>query len=126
MMAAKNKQSATAGKTPRSFKRSGEGFTPLNENEEITGKFVRMRNITITDRLTHDKKTIRAYDLEAENGEAFCISGRALLDDAFNDVFESVPKEKLAGQTITIKRGEDVDTPTEGNRMGTYEILLWE
>jgi hypothetical protein len=114
----------TAG--ARSFKKTGEGFTPIQVGEEIRGKFVRMRHVTITDTKTHERKTINAYDLKLEDGSTASISGRALLDDAFNDVFDAIPQDKLAGQEISIIRGEDVETPTEGNMMGTYEVLVWD
>jgi hypothetical protein len=125
MATKKDKPQPPAG---RSFKRSGEGFTPINEGEEIKGKFVRMRNVTITDRTTHERKTIKAYDLILEDGSAASISGRALLDDAFQDVFDAIGADKLAGQTISIIRGEDVETATTettGHMMGTYEIIVW-
>lgn len=122
-MATKPKNKTTVG--ARSFKKSGEGFTPLAAGEEIRGKFVRMRKVMITDRETRERKEINAYDLQLEDGSNVSISGRALLDDAFRDVFDAIGQDKLAGQEISIIRGEDVDTP-EGNQMGTYEILVWE
>lgn len=123
-MAQKKQQQQNVG--ARSFKKTGEGFTPIAEGEEIRGKFIRRRNVTITDRKTQERKTIFAYDLRLEDGSTASISGRALLDDAFNDVFDAIPQEKLAGQEVSIIRGEDVETPTEGNMMGTYEVLVWE
>lgn len=124
---AKKQEKSNVG--ARSFKKSGEGFTPLAAGEEIRGKFLRMRSVTIRDRETHQPKTILAYDLKLEDGSTASISGRALLDDAFNDVFAAIPQEKLSGQEISIIRGEDVETSTTeqtGNMMGTYEILVWE
>lgn len=123
-MATKPKNKPTVG--ARSFKKTGEGFTPIEVGEEIRGKFVRMRSVTITDRKTGDRKTIKAYDLKLEDGSNASISGRALLDDAFNDVFDAIGQDKLAGMEISIIRGEDVETPTEGNMMGTYEVLVWD
>ena len=128
-MAAKptKKQNPTTG--ARSFKKTGEGFTPINEGEEIRGTFVRMRNVSIVDRNSGERKTIKAYDLTLADGTKVSISGRALLDDAFNDVFDAVPHDKLIGQEISIIRGEDVETATTettGNMMGTYEVLIWE
>jgi len=110
----------------RSFKKTGEGFTSIEIGEEIRGKFVRRRNVTITDRKSGDRKTICAYDLTLDDGSNVSISGRALLDDAFNDVFDAIGQDKLTGREISIIRGEDVETPTEGNMMGTYEVLVWD
>jgi len=115
----------------RSFKKSGEGFTPLAVGEEIRGKFVRMRKVNIVDRnsATGERKTINAYDLTLADGSKASISGRALLDDAFQEIFDAIGHDKLIGQEITIIRGEDVETSTTeqtGNMMGTYEVLVWD
>lgn len=113
----------------RSFKKSGEGFYPLAAGDEVEGRFLRRRNVSIVDRTTRQRKDINAYDLELSDGEKISISGRALLDDAFNDIFNELGGEdKLRGKQITIKRLEDVETATTeqtGNMMGTYEILVW-
>lgn len=125
-MATKPKKEDKIG---RSFKRTGEGFAPIQVGEEIRGIFVRVRNVTITDRRTRERKTIKAYDLTLSTGEAISISGRALLDDAFADVFDSIPPEKLKGKEISIIRGEDVETATTeetGNMMGTYEVIVYD
>lgn len=123
-MATKKQQQPSIG--GRSFKKTGAGFTPISEGEEIRGIFLRMRTIEITDRETRQRKAIKAYDLRLEDGTTATISGRALLDDAFRDIFEAITIEKLINQEISIIRGDDVETPVEGQMMGTYEVIVYD
>lgn len=110
-------------KGARSFARRGEGLTPFVEGEEIKGKFIHMKNVTIKDKRTHLAKDIRVYVLELENGDMARIGSRALLDDAFDEVI-SVYGE-ITGKTLSFIRGEDKEL--EGNAtMGTYEIIVWD
>src|SRR5262245_24841504 len=110
-----------------SFKRTGEGFYTLNEGDEVKGKFIRMRNVSFNDRETGERKSIRAYDMTVD-GKQISISSKALLDEAFDDVFAEIPQDQLKGMEISIIRNKDVETPTSaetGNLMGTYEVLVW-
>ena len=102
----------------RSFTSNAIGFTPIEIGEEITGKFVSMRLITIPDRDTREKKQVRAYNLETENGPVQ-ICSKALLDQLYDEVVDAMGP--LNGKDVTIRRGEDVDT-VGGQSMSTWTI----
>ena len=105
---------------------SGKKFTEFVEGEEITGIFVSMEEIDIKDRKPpYETKTIRVYNLKLEDGTKARISGRALLDSAFEEIAEELGGiSKLEGMKISLVRGEDTEN-TEGNNMGTYEIIVY-
>lgn len=113
-------------KGARSFARRGEGLTPFVEGEEIRGKFVYMKTVEIKDRRTKERKSIRVYCLELENGDMARIGSRSLLDDAFDEVESAYHgMENLVGKSMSFIRGEDVQTGDD-NPLGTYEIIVYE
>lgn len=102
----------------RRFTNTGGGFTPIEVGEEIRGKFVSMRMISIPDRDTREKKQIRSYTIETAEG-LIQIGSKALLDQLFDEVTDTVGP--LAGKEIVISRGEDVET-VGGQSMSTWSI----
>lgn len=105
---------------------SGKKFTEFVEGEEITGTFISMEEIEIKDRKPpYEMKTIRVYNLKLDDGSKARISGRALLDSAFEEIAEELGGiSKLSGMRLSLIRGEDIEN-TEGNNMGTYEIIVY-
>lgn len=112
-------------KGARSFANHGDGLTTFVEGEEIRGRFLGMREKQITDKRTREKKNIRVYSIQLQNGSVAKIGSRALLDGAFDDTVDGVGGlEKLIGQEVSFIRGEDKKT-SGGDPMGTYEIIVY-
>ena len=124
-MAAKPKELAER-KRERSYKpETGESVT-IEAGESVEGVFQGEKEVTITDQNTKEKKDIKVYQFRDSNGKKFVILGRAMLDQAFEDMYESEGgHEKCIGLNIRVARGEDKKLP--GKRtMGTYELSVWE
>jgi len=66
------------------------------------------------------------YSFRDENGKKRVLLGRAMLDSAFEEMFEQEGgMDKCIGLNIKIERGEDEKLP--GRRtMGTYDLTVWE
>ncbi len=112
-------------KGAKRFSRTGDGLTPFVEGEEIRGKFLHMKEKTITDKRTRELKGIRIYTLQLPDGSMARIGSRRLLDDAFDEVVSAYNGEdNLTGKDISFIRGADVET-SDHNPMGTYEIIVW-
>jgi hypothetical protein len=114
-------------KVRKSYKADRLPFAELDEGESITGTFQGRKQITIKDRKTQNPKDIWIYKFaDVDSGEGFAISGRFMLDEAFEKLAEDEGGfERLEGEEVRIERGEDEKTGG-GNRMGTYEIQILE
>jgi hypothetical protein len=121
----------------RSYKNDGKGFTDLQVGAEIMGVLVSVRDQEITDRRTHERKIIRVYSIRGED-DLMKLGGRALLDRVFDDIMDehggySVENKRYIGsgiewvqnRMVKFIRGDDIKS-ADGNRMGTYEILVEE
>lgn len=112
-------------KSAKRFSRTGDGFTKFVEGEEIRGKFLHMKEKSITDRRTGEPKAIRVYAIQLADGSMARIGSRRLLDDAYDEVVTAYGgEENLTGKDISFIRGADVET-SDHNPMGTYEIIVW-
>lgn len=123
----------------KSFKNTGKGdFYKLKAGDSVTGVFISLRMRKIKDRRTKLPKQIRVYALRMADGNIIKIGTRALLDSCFDDVmdehggmelmetqFQGKGIDWITNRVIKINRGEDTET-TEGDEMGTYEILVEE
>lgn len=121
------KPSESGKKAQRSYKAEMLPFVEINEGASITGTFQNRRMITIRDRITKDPKDIWIYSFrDVNNGSKFAVSGRTMLDQAFDAMFEAEGGiEKIIGREIRIERGEDSNT-SAGFNLGTYEVSLLE
>lgn len=104
-------------------------MTPFNEGESIHGKFMRVKESTINDRITGERKTIRIYKILLVDGSTASISSRTLLDDAFDDQCALRGGwEAIIGKEITFSRGSDIitedDETNEVKHMGTYTVTV--
>lgn len=104
-------------------------MTPFVVGETISGKFLRVKESQITDRISGLPKVIRVYKILLADGSTASISSRLMLDDAFDDVCAlSGGWEKLIGKHVTFSRGEDIVTTdeetNEEKRMGTYDVTF--
>jgi hypothetical protein len=123
----------------KSYANKGKGsFAKLDEGSEIAGIFVSVRFRKIKDRRTHEPKTIRVYAIRTTDGEVQKVGSRALLDSCFDDIMDehggyTVEDMNFTGpgikwitnRLVKFVRGEDTET-SEGDEMGTYEILVEE
>lgn len=121
------KPSAPERKVKKSYRAETLPFAELDENSSISGTFQGRKEITIKDRKTQQPKDIFIYKFaDMESGDGFAISGRFMLDEAFEKLAEELGGfDRLEGEDIRIERGEDEKTGG-GNRMGTYEIQILE
>jgi hypothetical protein len=136
-----NLQESFAGDTRfKSYKNTGKGdFTKLVEGEEVVGVFLSLRLRNIKDRRTKLPKQIRVYSFRGADGLIFKVGSRALLDSCFDDIMDEhggmnlkdnvqytgAGIDWITNRTVKIIRGTDTET-TEGDDMGTYEILVEE
>lgn len=115
-------------KTDKAKKQTGK-MTSFVEGETIKGKFLRVKETEIRDRITGNIKTIRVYKILLADGSTASISSRTMLDDAFDDVCAlGGGWEALVGKQITFERGEDIistdENSDEEKRMGTYSVRV--
>jgi hypothetical protein len=125
---AKFKPTAPEGrKVKKSYKAETLPFAELEEGQSVAGTFQGRKQITIRDRNTHEPKDIFIYKfMDISSGDGFAISGRFMLDEAFEKLAEELGGfDRLEGEDVCINRGEDEKTGG-GNRMGTYEIQILE
>lgn len=104
-------------------------MTAFDEGQTIAGKFMRVKETEIKDRITGLQKVIRVYKILLDDGSTASISSRTMLDDAFDDVCAlNGGWESLVGKRITLFRGDDVvtegDNADEEKRMGTYTVTI--
>ncbi len=125
-MAKGQQQQQPAHPRSRTYKGSTGEMISLEPGKSFTGTFQGAKEITITDRKTHEDKQVMRYSFRDENGKRFVILGAVQLDVAFEEVFEGEGgQEKCLGLMVKIERGEDMKLP--GKRtMGTYEVSVWE
>lgn len=126
----------------RTYKNDGAGFDEFDENQEIVGVLVSIRDHTITDNRTNLPKDIRVYSiriaLEGGGERVIKIGGRSILDRLFDDIMDenggyAVDNKRYTGQgyeyirnrLIKMSRGDDSQT-AKGNPLGTYEIAVEE
>lgn len=110
----------------RSFRADTTGFYELNEGETLKGVFLGRRQATIKDKRTKAMKEIWVYRLRDEEGKIINLGGRSLLDRAYDDMVDEAfgsSESGVKGLRMQINRGENSKT-SEGNPMGTYEILI--
>jgi hypothetical protein len=114
-------------KARKSHKAESLPFAELEqEGSSIEGTFQGRKQITIKDRNTHLPKDIWVYRFVDESGNAFLISGRTMLDQAFEELAEEEGGlDRLIGEDLRINRGDDERT-SGGFSMGTYEIMILE
>ena len=124
---AKFKPTAVERKVRKSVKPETLPFAELDEKESIVGTFQGRKQITIKDKKSQQPKDIFIHKFkDLESGEGFAISGRFMLDEAFEKMAEEEGGfDRLEGEDIRIERGEDEKTGG-GNRMGTYELSILE
>lgn len=104
-------------------------FTSFVEGETITGKFLRVKETQIIDRISKQPKVIRIYKILLADGSTSSIGGRTMLDDAFDDVCALKGGwESMIGKEVIFTRGEDVelddDTTNEVKHLGTYTVVF--
>jgi hypothetical protein len=110
-------------KEGRRFKGEMPEFHKLEENEDIRGVYQGYKEITIKDK-EKGEKLIRVYRFRDPDDEKkkFALSGRSLLDMAFDEMFEAVGADAVIGEVLHIFRGKD--SKNGANRIGNYEIEL--
>lgn len=113
----------STGKVNRRFKGEMPEFHKIEENEDIRGVFQGYKEIEINDK-EKGKKQIRVYRFRDPDDEKkkFALSGRSLLDVAFDDMFEAVGYDSCIGVTLHIFRAKD--SKNGANRIGNYEIEM--
>lgn len=123
----------------KSYKNEGKSdFAKIKPGDSITGVFISLRMRKIKDRRTKMPKDIRVYALRTAESGVVKIGSRALLDSCFDDIMDDHGGMELienqfggpgikwiTNRVITINRGDDTET-SEGDEMGTYEILVEE
>jgi hypothetical protein len=121
----KFKPTATERKVRKSVKPETLPFAELDEGGSVAGTFQGRKEITIKDRKTQEPKDIFIYKFsDLDSGDGFAISGRFMLDEAFEKLAEEEGGfDRLIGEDIRIDRGEDEKTGSN-NRMGTYEVSI--
>ncbi len=113
-------------KAKHSYKAESLPFAELEEGQSVEGTFQGRRQINIRDRNTHEHKDIWVYAFVDVDGTRFLISGRTMLDQAFDEVIEAQGGiDRLQGEDLRINRGDDERT-SGGFTMGTYEIMILE
>jgi hypothetical protein len=123
-MAKKNEPATKKGK---SFKGEMPPWHELKEKDSVIGIYQGYKMLTIKDNETGKEKEIRVYQFRdvTDDTKRFAVSGRSLLDAAFDMAWESVGgEERLQGETLAIERGED--TKTGKKRIGNYELTIME
>ena len=132
-MAKKNQQEALPANA-RKFGGELGKFDPINPGEEIKGIFMNASKTTITDRRTKAPKEIMVYKLRdlQSSDRVYKVAGATMLDRAWEDVVDEYGNsdhettiKTLRGKTMSIVRGQDGET-FEGNRLGSYEIIIWD
>jgi hypothetical protein len=98
----------------------------LEEGDIVSGFFVGMKHITITDQNTKQAKEIRVYTFRNDNDEKFAVLGRTMLDTAFDDTAEHEGGwEGMIGMGVRIDRGKDTKLKG-GKTLGNYSVQCWE
>lgn len=119
----------------KSYANDGKGFYELDENNEVMGVFVSVKDQQITDIRSHEPKIIRVYSLRKEDGTIVKIGSRALLDGLFDDAMDEhggviVENKRYSGPGIEWLRNKVVkivrgsDKKTRAGSMGMYEFLV--
>jgi len=114
-------------KVGKSYKAQSIPFAELEEKTSVVGTYQRRRQINIKDRISKEPKDIWIYIFsDVKTGDKFAITGRTMLDQAFDEMIEAEGGEDhVIGLDMRINRGENERT-SGGFDMGTYEIMVLE
>lgn len=125
-MANRNRGNQTR-KNERTYKGKQSPSVAINKpGDSFTGAFQDAKEIEITDSRTKEVKWVMRYLFRDKDGNKMAILGRAMLDAAFDDVFEREGgMEKCQGLMMEVRRGDDSKL-SGGRTMGNYEIAVWE
>lgn len=133
-MAEKEKPPKPPTDTPtkgRSFKADTAKFDSLAIGESLTGIFMGVKDVEITDTRTRQPKTLFVIKLRA-NDKVLRVPCAAMLMQTWEELVDEYGNgnqeaaiRSLHGRTLTINRGLDTRT-RDGNQMGTYEIIVHE
>ena len=122
----------------KSYKNDGQGFDDFEENQEILGTLLSIRDHNITDRRTRLPKDVRVYSIRMADGSVKRIGGRTILDRMFDDImdenggytvenrrYDGPGYKYVQGRIVKLNRGQDTET-ADGNPLGTYEVHVEE
>jgi hypothetical protein len=126
----KKTYSQAASKDPRtkgrSFKADSVPLAELNAGDTVVGTLQGRKQVSVINKYTKEPNDVWFYIFTDESGNKFAVSGRAMLDNAFEDASQALGGfEKLVGEDIRINRGDDEKTG-QGFNLGTYEIIVLE
>lgn len=120
--------SASNRKAKKSYKADSVPLAELNAGDSISGTFQGRKLVEgVMNPITKTPNDVWFYNfVDLETGDRFAVSGRAMLDQAFEDAATAEGGiERLIGVDMTINRGEDQKTGRNFN-LGTYEIVILE
>lgn len=110
----------------KSFKAEQLPLATLDEGDTLVGTFQGRKQMNVMNPKTKERNDVWFYRFRDKKGVGFAVSGRTMLDQAFDDCAEqSGGIEELVGMDLRINRGEDVETGA-GNTMGSYELIVLE
>lgn len=122
-------QGADAAKDSRkgkSFKAEQLPLAQLDEGDTLVGTFQGRKQMNVMNPKTKERNDVWFYRFRDKNGTGFAVSGRTMLDQAFDDAAEQMGGiDELVGLDLRINRGDDVETGA-GNTMGSYELVVLE
>jgi hypothetical protein len=119
----------------RSFRAETGKFDSLKVNESITGIFMGAKSQTITDRrarppVPKDVFVLKLRDEEHDRVIKLPCASMLLqtwedLVDEYGNGDQEAAITALRGKKMVINRGEDSST-RDGNKLGTYEIIVFD